>query len=482
MNVTEKFQQFESSSDLNKFTIDGFWYYPLVKMVLYFELTGQKGISNVENDRRSTGVRQILRQFILGIKWKFKSGQLHSVKYLFVDNARTRRKAQADRYENIYIEPIMNAFNKDDQLLFEYPTPDFAHYPDSDTIDLYFPDWDIFKVFLSAKLKKKKWISAEAHLTTLYELFEITFDADFLNDRLTKTFLFIKYFKRILKKVQPKIIILVDGYGYKQMALIYAAKELRIPTVELQHGLINMSHMAYMYSQVANRQLFADYLFTFGFYFNDLVKKYSVLWENDQLIPVGFPYIELAKDRPIKLPERLQKLAASYRIIYITSQWTVGNELRDFILQLSAKLDNDYRIFYKIHPGEKNASEFYESFKSIKNIELISDKTVSSLEIMKVAAIHSTVYSTSYFESVFFELPNIFIKVPEYSKNMEIFINDETTFMANNVDTYLACLDKIKNDPNLEKKLTKRRTTYYQPDALSNVLNALEGILVTSES
>lgn len=482
MNIAEKFHQFETSFDLNKFTIDGLWYYPLVKMAIYFELAGRKGKAVDVNDWRASGACENLRQFIRGIKWKMKSGPLRSVKYLFVDYASTRRQTQNGRFENMYIDPIMNVFGREGQLLFEYPSPDFGHYTDIETKNIYFPDWDIFKIFLRAKLKNRKWISDETHLKALYELFGLSFDARFMNDRLNKTFLFIKFFKKFLGKVRPQIILLIDGYDYKQMALIYAAKTLRIPTVELQHGLINVSHMAYMYNQVADRRLFTDYLFTFGEYFSELIIRHSVVWESHHVISVGFPYIEAVKERPLKLSERLQELARRFKIVYVTSQWTVRTELRDFILQLSGKLDDEYMIFYKIHPGEKDAQKFYESFSSHKNIELILDKTVNSMEFMKVAAVHSTVYSTSYFESVFFELPNIFIEVSGYSKTIDKFVDGETTFLLKSIDEYIAHLAKLKTDASLTIKLKERRTTFYKVDALKNTITAINEILMSTRT
>jgi hypothetical protein len=263
------------------------------------------------------------------------------------------------------------------------------------------------------------------------------------------------------------------------MALIYAAKVLRIPTVELQHGLINASHMAYMYKQVINRRLFANYLFTFGEYFSDLIKGNSVVWDSHHVISVGFPYIEAVKARPIELPDRLKVLSRRFKIIYVTSQWTVRTELKDFIVQLSERLSDAYMIFYKIHPGEKDTQKFYEAFRAHENIELILDKSVNSMEIMKVAAVHSTVYSTSYFESVFFELPNIFIEVPKYSESIGNFVDNKTTFIAKSVNDYLHYLDRIEGDSSLALKLYEKRTTFYKPNALANIVAALDDVLTS---
>ena len=477
MNIADKFHQFERSFDLTEFTVDGFWYYPIAKMAIYFELAGQPGTGNTEEKPGGSGKRQLISQLVSAFKWKYKSKLPRSTEYLFVDNALTRRQIGTGRYENMYIGPVMNTIDKDKQLLLEYPAPDFGHYSDIDKNNIYFPDWDIIKIFIKARFRKKKRITDTASLRALYKLFDLAFDAHFLNDRLNKTFLFIEFFKKFLKKIHPRVVLLIDGYNYKQMALIFAAKELGIPIIELQHGLINTSHMAYMYSQVIDKRLFADYLFTFGEYFSGIIERNSAAWGKERVLSMGFPYIETIKERPAELPERLIELAGQHTIIYVTSQWTVRDNLKSFIIQLSEKLDREYFIFYKIHPGEKNAFSFYKEFAGKHNLELILDKTVNSLEIMKVADVHSTVYSTSYFESVFFELPNIFIEALRYSKNIEDFVDDETSFLAKDINQYLTYLNSIKTDASLAQNLHKKKYFYYRSDALNTMSNIIDKIV-----
>ena len=480
MNIIEKFYRFETSFDLKKFTVNGFWYYPLIKMAIYFELVGRKGKIKSRNRGGNSALFEIWHQFIQGIKWRLKSATPHSAKYLFFDYALSRRQTEQGYFENIYNRPLMRALNGKDQLLVEFPAPKYGHHKKIDKGDVYFLDWDIFLIFIKARLRRKRWIFDDTHLKELYDFLELSYDPRFINDRLNKTFLFIDFYRKFLSKVKPQIIFLIDGYDYKQMALIASSKKLGIPTVELQHGLINESHLAYMYAKVTDRLLFADYLFTFGPYFTDLIKRHSVIWDASHLVTVGFPYLELVKDRSVKLNKKLIDLSNHYKIIYITSQWTVRDKLRDFVLLLSEKVDDRYRIFYKIHPGETNAEQFYEPLKNNAKIELILDKTVNSLEIMKIAFVHSTVYSTSYFESVFFELPNIFIDVPKFSKNIEHHIDNKTAFIAKSVNEYLAHLAKIENDSSISQKLHNKKTIFYAPNALKNILSAVNNILKTT--
>ncbi len=476
MNVAGKFQEFETSYDLSVFSWDGFWYYPVIKTMIYFELARKNGQRKTSKKKQSSQISQIWVQFLQGVRWRQKSSTLKPVHYLFVDYAHTRRQGSTGYFENMYTEPIIKSCIDGTYLLIEYPNDAFGHYHKQNYDNIYFLDWELFKIYIRAKLKRKKYVKENSPIKKLFDTFDLTFKPSIINDRLTKMFLFVKFFVRLLKKIHPEVILLIDGYDYKQMALISAANELRIPTIELQHGLISPSHMGYIYKKVHERRLFADFLFTFGDYFSELIKNHSKAWKSQNIISVGFPYIEMVKKHSAELPEKLKELAASHRIIYVTSQWTVRKELLKFILQLSELIEERYFIFYKTHPGEKNVREFYEPLKKKKNVELITDKTVNSLEIMKVAKVHSTVYSTSYFESTYFELANIFIYVDQYSHLVEKFVDNETAFFAKTPQEYLSFLIRLENDAYLLSKLENKRSLFYRPNAFENIKQALKKI------
>ena len=158
MNISEKFHQFETNYDLNKFTIDNFWYYPIVEIAIYFELEGSASIlNNTSTAGKLSSARFILKQLLQGLKWKFKSAKFKSVDYLFVDYA-TAWRYSGHKLENIYIGPIMEGLSKKEFLLFEYPSSEFGHHSEIQTGNTFFPDWEIFKIFLKARIRKKKWI------------------------------------------------------------------------------------------------------------------------------------------------------------------------------------------------------------------------------------------------------------------------------------------------------------------------------------
>ena len=59
-----------------------------------------------------------------------------------------------------------------------------------------------------------------------------------------------------VEKVAPQILFLVCGYGKE--SLIIAFKDLHIPVVEFQHGVLSKYHLGYDFS-LGKKENFADY-------------------------------------------------------------------------------------------------------------------------------------------------------------------------------------------------------------------------------
>src|SRR5690606_27019292 len=68
--------------------------------------------------------------------------------------------------------------------------------------------------------------------------------------------LLLKYFKK------PKAVFFV--YSASSMGYIKAFKEFNVPVVEIQHGVINKEHNAYNVNNDFGKELFPDYLLTYG--------------------------------------------------------------------------------------------------------------------------------------------------------------------------------------------------------------------------
>jgi hypothetical protein len=56
---------------------------------------------------------------------------------------------------------------------------------------------------------------------------------------------FASLYKRMLRRIRPKAVFVVCYYGAERMAMLLAARELGIPSVDVQHGVTGAAHWAY---------------------------------------------------------------------------------------------------------------------------------------------------------------------------------------------------------------------------------------------
>lgn len=458
----------EKEIDLSVFTEDNIWLYPVIRQNLnVFVFQG------IQSDSEKLSKTVLVKKILQSIKWHFKSQHFKKNDILIIDAANSKRLNFEGKYKSIYTEFI----SKLSDSFFTIERPSDLHDNHNSKIsdkNVFYPDLHIFKIILKSKItnKKYKFLNSES-----FKLIKQTLNIEknierVITIKLNRFIEFVKFYEKILIKTKPKVIFIVCGYSYSNMALCYAAKKKSIPTIELQHGLINKSHTGYIYKNVISRQLFPDYFFSFGEMYTALIQKESQIFEENKIKSVGFPYIEDLKRDKIKGKKSID------RKIYITSQWTISSELKSFIESLSKLLPSGYKIIYKTHPRETNTKKFYESFNQLNNVELVSDPSINSLEIMNKVDIHSTVYSTSFMEAFYFELPNIFIEIQGYSDSIIKYIDNQTCYLVKTPGEYIEVLQKIEKQSDvINKKIKEKSQNFYKSQPFSNIQSELKKII-----
>jgi len=175
--------------------------------------------------------------------------------------------------------------------------------------------------------------------------------------------------------------------------LVLAARELDIPSVELQHGVIGRYHIAYHFNEISFENTYLpDYIFTFGDY-----------WTNTMNVPkgtvpisVGFPQMDLSK---IYLKNIIQD---DKRIVFYSSGG-IGRELSQLAIEF-AKISNKFgfTIKYKLHPSEcKSWKILYPKLVDNNKIEVV-DEPINVHELLASAKFHVGVDSTVLFEALAF--------------------------------------------------------------------------------
>jgi len=262
--------------------------------------------------------------------------------------------------------------------------------------------WIIFKEYVyclfNKVLRKLKLIKIPKEIVKFLDILKqknINVPMNYEHHILRSIFCFKlrKKFHMNLVKNKFKCIVLVDHYNVNHMSLCLAARELNIPSIELQHGIITCQHIAYNFFDVAmENKYLPQYIFTFGNYFNDSMR----LPNGTTSISVGYPQMDfsLCKHKGIVQDEK--------QIIFY-SQGTIGDKLSILAINLAKlALCKNYVIKYKLHPSEcKTWKREYPHLVNEKIIEVL-DQPMNVHELLASAKFHIGVNSTVLIEALAF--------------------------------------------------------------------------------
>ena len=303
---------------------------------------------------------------------------------------------------------------------------------------------------------------------------------EYLYNNIAIFFYMKEFFTIFLKKYLPKAVLMRCGYGRFHMALSQACKELGIPSIELQHGLITRYHAGYIKTTKSeNRDCVPEYILTYGDFFTDIIREGS-LFEKEKVVTVGFPYLEEVMEAPPSIDEKVKEFISKFAAtILVTSQWTVADELKEFIVRVAKELNNRNKsigIVFKPHPRD------WRDYSNIREENMfIPNKYDSIYEILKVVDIHSTVYSTSGLEALAFGKPNIFIDVGKTNiEDIIHVVDNKVSFLVSSPQEYIEKVEYIFSDyEKLSKEVKKVAEKFFKPNAKKNIETFLKSVGIT---
>lgn len=219
----------------------------------------------------------------------------------------------------------------------------------------------------------------------LEQVLQIQFHPDLLRSCFMKALYILKerngymqFYRKVLEKVQPKVIIYSHGEDRLLIYLRDAALEAGIPTLEIAHSVTVLGayhkHLAYADKIVA---------------FSSMVARQSRMSGNTHVLGIGKPgvYEEL---------NIRQKNGLKIVVAFISS---LEEELFAYARSLAEKLDkNRYQVIYKMHSAELwTDQEIQEMEKTIGNLKFVG----GGLDIRDMASMSDIVvgmHSTGIFD------------------------------------------------------------------------------------
>jgi hypothetical protein len=353
------------------------------------------------------GIKSFIKYFLYNKK---------SIEYVYLGSHR-RKLGYDNLYWDIYTDPIVDNFKTDRSLTLEYQYIGRHSIPPK-TNNILYLDFLNLRVWLHKIFFKSKSSNIDQYYSVIQERFnaELTNSVNIIH-RAKQTVIYfpirVSQYYRILKKINPKILFMICGYG-KESA-IKAAKDLHIPVIEIQHGVLSKLHMGYHFPN-KKKEMFSNYLFTFG---PAWAKMAHFPIPQHKIIPIGYQYLNTA--------------VASYKCvrkknqILFFSQGTIGDRLSEFAVNLLSYLPSEVKIVYKLHPGEylRWKTEYKALYDASKKglITVIAGDIPYLYELMAESKWQIGVNSTALFEGMAFKCKTYIVDFPgiEY---VEALINN----------------------------------------------------------
>ena len=139
-------------------------------------------------------------------------------------------------------------------------------------------------------------------------------------------FLWVKRFHHLYYRIhRPQRVVLRCGYGRVPMGKAQACRELGIPCVEKQHGVIDRFFVPYVRaSPTENHDGVPEYLCTFGDVFTSIVQE-GFLFDPGNVVTEGYRF--------------------PCRRVLFTSQWIIHEWMYDFIVRVARLLDSHWEVW-----------------------------------------------------------------------------------------------------------------------------------------
>jgi len=462
----EAFLQLEEDLDLFNQRIDNVYFWERIRFPVYMHLMESTGIAGQAHPKFERTFANIGRRGLLALKnifWK-NPYCVTQAEILFLGSPR-RKLLDDGKWWDIYCDPIIESLDSS----YVYLEADYlnTHFTPAKTSRIWYLDFPLFLAAIKQELgavrislKKQDVLLLKEIEKQLEQRFGVRCNLQELVIRnLRSRRGTLPIYRRILEKVNPKLVILVESCGKE--TFIEACKEAYITVVELQHGVTGKYNPCHSFPGPGRlKRTYPDYLFVFGDFWKEDI-QYPI--GPDKVYSVGYPYLEREASKYLGVEKQDQ-------LIFI-SQGTAGKELSRFAVELSKRRDFPFTIVYKLHPGEYGRWRKDYPWLSGTRIEVIDSDNVPLYKLFAESKIQVGLNSTAVYEGLYFGLKTILLNLPgvEY---MDRLIEKQIAYPVSRVDEIINIVRQQRfNEVDIDIGY------FFKPDSLNNARKAIDELL-----
>lgn len=472
MDYANDFLKFEKENKMFDIYIYNVQIWPLIRKKIYDMFLNQmEDIGIAHPFKRLSKIEKL--EYVIKVSkniFKFNINKNNECDILLISHP--RKLKEDEYYKCIYSYDIVEALSKKlNFMIIESPYNKKHLVPDIYENKIRITDFIYLKSNLISRIRRLS-LTEKNKVLKIKNLLEKEMKINIELSKLEKMILyeiccyqnFYKYYKKIIRICKPRIILEVIHYNSSNYALNFAARENNIPTVELQHGIIYSEHIGYNYPEKVSYKGIPDYIFTFGSYWN---KYINLPIKDKHVIPVGFEYI----NRQIK-KFRVNSKNENFKEILILSQGPSGKRLSQMAVNLASRIDDNYRITYKLHPSEYNQWKILYPELDNKNIKVIDNNNKPLHYYLSKAYFQIGVNSTALYEGLAYGVKTFILKA-NYDHSMDTLSKLGYITYFYNVDELILLL----KENNSYDKNQIDINSIWRKNAISNIKNEIERII-----
>lgn len=336
----------------------------------------------------------------------------------------------------------------------------------------YFDVWD----GVGDKSKEYKPINRGQLRKQLLCIFETEFDLKFTAEEkrilLTNINYYIMYrndlmtkYRRIIKKIAPKIVLYTAAYIGDMVVLTEVLKELDIPSVEILHGYVAENNVAYTYKEIGLNDALPDYIFAYS-----QIQKDSIKWgiPKESVRVVGNPWLEKRKKDFIS-ESNIQR--EKKQIVFISGALS---SIEKYLVYMAENIDLDkYDITFKLHPEEYGC--WKNIYKELPDGVKVVDNNENDIHYyLAHADFVIGITSTALFEAAIYSAKIIVLEENSW-QSMEILLKaGRASLVSNAQELFLSVTDDKCQE-------SQNNTSFYAENAIENINNEIEKIITERE-
>lgn len=233
-------------------------------------------------------------------------------------------------------------------------------------------------------------------------------------------------YERLIRRVDPEVSVLVTSYGKE--TFVEACQDWGVSVVELQHGIIDDTAVAYSFPGDRTKTAFPDYLFTFGEFWNE---RAAFPIPDERVVPVGYPHLERSRRTYVDVE--------SSETVLFVSQGIVGTELSRMAVELAADPRVDADVVYKVHPGEHERWRSAYPWLAEADVEVVDQSGRPLYRLFAESSVQVGVSSTALYEGLAFDLDTYVVDLTSVEFVNDLLENDYATLVAD-ADELATCL------------------------------------------